>query len=502
MRALYPYISIFIFLFATNGLHAQTNSDSSVNDSAAPVLRMDYNVILNDTTLRGFYAKLEELKQGKRDKVTILHIGDSHIQGDYFSGAIRTGIQEIFGSAGRGLVFPYSLAKTYAPADLNSSSDIAWTPKRNFFYEDSVPLGITGYALVCNQDNFKLKMGVKGSNDRFDRVCILHGNDSTCYDLGVYRQDDNSPGGLLEMGTIGCYDTTDNKWAQHTVSLDTKVDEFIISPLRTDNQQYQTRIYGFVLENSQDKGILYNTAGVGAAQLINFTRTSAFVDQAAALKPDLVIFSLGTNESYSTWFDTLAYQNLIETVISQIRSKAPEADFIFTTPPDIVFRGKYPKYMDPVCRAIKRAAVNADFAVWDLNTVMGGAGSMNQWHTNLLSQNDHIHFKSAGYKLQGYMFLDALMYSYNQVVQQPIDVAYLADYIDVHQPTYSAGANKPVVVQTAKNTSTSGKYHKVRSGESLYGISRKYGTTVAKLCKLNGISKNSIIRPGQKLRVR
>lgn len=42
----------------------------------------------------------------------------------------------------------------------------------------------------------------------------------------------------------------------------------------------------------------------------------------------------------------------------------------------------------------------------------------------------------------------------------------------------------------------------VRSGDTLSKIARKYGTTVKKLCQLNGISENSILRVGQKLKVR
>ena len=44
-------------------------------------------------------------------------------------------------------------------------------------------------------------------------------------------------------------------------------------------------------------------------------------------------------------------------------------------------------------------------------------------------------------------------------------------------------------------------YHKVRSGQSLYIIAKKYGISVGKLCKLNGITLNKPIRPGQKLLV-
>lgn len=46
------------------------------------------------------------------------------------------------------------------------------------------------------------------------------------------------------------------------------------------------------------------------------------------------------------------------------------------------------------------------------------------------------------------------------------------------------------------------KYHTVRSGDTLGALARKYGTTVNRICQLNGIKSTSILRIGQKLRVR
>lgn len=44
------------------------------------------------------------------------------------------------------------------------------------------------------------------------------------------------------------------------------------------------------------------------------------------------------------------------------------------------------------------------------------------------------------------------------------------------------------------------KIHKVKKGESLYIIAKRYGTTVDALCKKNGISKRTTLRPGQILK--
>lgn len=44
-------------------------------------------------------------------------------------------------------------------------------------------------------------------------------------------------------------------------------------------------------------------------------------------------------------------------------------------------------------------------------------------------------------------------------------------------------------------------YHEVQSGETLYGISRQYNISVDTLRRLNGLSEQTAIHPGQKLKV-
>ncbi len=43
-------------------------------------------------------------------------------------------------------------------------------------------------------------------------------------------------------------------------------------------------------------------------------------------------------------------------------------------------------------------------------------------------------------------------------------------------------------------------YHRIQAGDTLSGIAAKYGTTVSKLCELNGITRTTILRLGRSLR--
>ncbi|MCH5334902.1 MAG: peptidoglycan DD-metalloendopeptidase family protein [Alistipes sp.] len=46
------------------------------------------------------------------------------------------------------------------------------------------------------------------------------------------------------------------------------------------------------------------------------------------------------------------------------------------------------------------------------------------------------------------------------------------------------------------------QYHKIRSGDTLGAIARRYGTTVTNICRLNGIKSTTVLRVGRTLRVR
>ena len=45
-------------------------------------------------------------------------------------------------------------------------------------------------------------------------------------------------------------------------------------------------------------------------------------------------------------------------------------------------------------------------------------------------------------------------------------------------------------------------YHTIVKGDTLYGIAKKHGTTVNKICQLNGITTSTILKVGRKLRVK
>jgi uncharacterized membrane protein len=67
--------------------------------------------------------------------------------------------------------------------------------------------------------------------------------------------------------------------------------------------------------------------------------------------------------------------------------------------------------------------------------------------------------------------------------------------------TVTSKTATPLTSQRGIFSLTEGGYHVVKAGDTLYWIAQHYGTSVEKLCRLNKISSDQVIHPGQKLLV-
>ena len=55
---------------------------------------------------------------------------------------------------------------------------------------------------------------------------------------------------------------------------------------------------------------------------------------------------------------------------------------------------------------------------------------------------------------------------------------------------------------TTPSAPADAQYHTIKSGDTLDKISKIYGTTIDRLCELNGITRKTILHIGRRLRVR
>lgn len=370
-------------------------------DSIYPKIKINYdkNVISNSNHLLPLFKKMKQLKCDSLQKISFVHIGDSHLQADMLTAIIRKELQLYFGNAGRGFVFPYQLAKSNGPNDYIFSSNYIWRGSRLIKKNLDMPCGISGFVtqsdIAITEINFKFRNSID-SLQKFDKITILANKELKSIAF------DNSPNRIqIENDLV-------------STSLITPSMEFRVSFLDT----IKPKVYGFVLENSKSKGILYHTIGVNGAKFSDYNEANLFWEQLPKLNGDCYIFSMGTNEAQNF---SLTQENFIATIdqsINKIKAFNPNAIFIITTPPVSYYRKKYPnKKLKELSEAIAIYCNQNNIAFWDLFAVSNELKGAKEWRKQQLLGGDLVHFTKKGYEIQGYLFTEALLKSWNDFVK-------------------------------------------------------------------------------------
>lgn len=142
---------------------------------------LEKNVLNGAQHLSESFAKLSELRKDRDKKFVVVHFGDSHIQGDYFSGMIRRNLQSAFGNGGDGILFPYSLCKSFGPKSLTSVSTGIWSWATVLKNPNNENLGITGYTLITSDTNASLSFSYASDETQenvFDAEIWYGGNNA------------------------------------------------------------------------------------------------------------------------------------------------------------------------------------------------------------------------------------------------------------------------------------------------------------------------------------
>ena len=89
-----------------------------------------------------------------------------------------------------------------------------------------------------------------------------------------------------------------------------------------------------------------------------------------------------------------------------------------------------------------------------------------------------------------------------RLMGQPINPAEIFDFDNrvAHTDTYMF-RSKNAVKATASGGAGAGGVHRVKSGDTLGKIAKRYGVSVSKLCKLNNLKTTSTLRIGQRIKL-
>lgn len=418
------------------------------------------HVIENVEAIRPFYTQLDALQNNQTNKVRITHIGDSHIQADFFSGRLRANFQNIYGKGGLGFSFPYKLAHTNGNRAIKYTTNTNFKVTRNIFANSKQPVGLSGYAFQSKNPNTAIKMLMQ--NDSLcHTITVLCNNPTDLYFATYNANKDFSKlipkasskihrvksgeslwgiaikykvsvkkiqklnrlrGNLIhpnqklkiptkEVVRVKVKPTDFNK-LQTTIGedyityhSDNTIDEIY---LFSENNSKNMGLYGLILENNYT-GVILNTIGVNGAKCDDFNKFPVFFKQLSYLQSDLIILSLGTNESFDHLDEALFIDRFLN-FIKNIRKDNAKASILVTTPPASLFkRRKKNTYIIHYIEEIKTHMYDYNYAVWDLYNAFGGHEKINQNYKNGLMAKDRIHYTKEGYYQQADLFFDDLM---------------------------------------------------------------------------------------------
>lgn len=340
-------------------------------------------------------------KGGQR--LTILQLGDSHIQGDISSCATRTYLVQQFDLTlpARGFAFPYGVAKTNEPLDVRStgSNRKGWSPTLSTKIRTPQPLGLSSSAIEAKNANSTLHLRFlpeRGYTALPNIVSIL------------YAPSENAPVPLLNGAKPATIDTTRGV---ATFQFAEPPSNLALTLKRNATTDSPFRLLGFVFDNEASP-LMYHAAGLNGADVNAFLRNTALPLELEILDPKVIIVSLGTNDAYNRNFDPLQFANSLRTLVRQLRSSCPEAFIILTTPNDHLLRNREvnPR-VDAASEVIRNVAIEQEVGLWDFNRIMGGSGSIHSWNNYGLTAKDCLHLSPQGYRLQGKL-LGVALYRY------------------------------------------------------------------------------------------
>ena len=404
------FLTCICLLLVSFGVNGQVNEADTVSQGAYPFISYEADTLINPAQLQSFFDKLLKLENGDSSQLSILHIGDSHMQADFLSRQVRTRFQQRFGNAGRGLVFPLRVAGTNEPTDYRSASNVNWTTGKIVGQNRDPEPGISGISVRTSQSGGYIDITTLNHDDldyAFDQVTLLHAKDSLQFDCRITDSE-------LKFGYLMSAADTENGTYQTWVPF-TKPTNFVrIQAEQTSESQNAATFNGMILKNSRP-GVLYHSVGINGAHFSDYNTSPLFFAQINTLQPDLVIISLGTNEGANVKITVDEVVASVGMMVQKIRSQNPGACILITTPVDDFFRKKYKNpYLEAVQRALKQSAAAENVACWDLYNIGGGFGSCTAWRKAGLMQSDGVHFSKMGYALQGDLLYNAIIDSYRK----------------------------------------------------------------------------------------
>ncbi len=455
------------------------------------------------------------LSRADSQRVTILHIGDSHVQADIYPHQARTRLQQIFGPGGRGMVFPYSAARTHPGADYITYHHGAWAYAKNIHPQPILPLGLTGYTVHTRDPRAGVKLAFTEASSLAGntRLRIWLERHPSAYDLRVHYGAEAPL--ILKPSADTALPYVEALLPFAPTDLHLTLQQPVDSSATTQAERLE--LYGISLDIPTNRGVLYHSVGVNGATFDAILRQELMDEQVAALAPDLILLDISGNEYYGRPFDPIDFDTKLRLTVQRLRRAAPRAAVIVSCSQDIYRRYWNVAATEPASAVARQAAFELGCGFYDYFAVSGGRFAMLQWREAGLAKRDRVHLTNDGYRLKGDLLTSALLTSYRAwlggaqvLTDTSADLPQMFTDADSATPARAPRVGEPVPMSlrarprpaTPPPGSVAPKgrptIHVVQGGEVLGTIAQRYRVGVSAIRYWNNL-RSSMIFAGQKL---
>lgn len=373
--------------------------------TAAPLPEADL-LRPTDAPYARFFAALRALEQGRRkDHVRIAWLGDSHAAADFWSGAVRTALQERFGSGGPGFVHVGYSAYRHDRARLVTDGKWRMRPRKPsaVTVTDDGVFGLGGILFGPEKGPARAELTVLGepkATRLLWDVCFRASAPTDEITVAI-------AGGASEVLRPAAGDAPGE--LRHARLTSEGATTLSIVPSGTPE------LCGVVVETDPAvrPGVVLDTLGINGARLgtpLSWNELS-WAAELARRSPELVVLGYGTNEAGDAATDPALYGKQLAELLARIRRVDPDVDCLVLAPTD---RRNAPERTPIIRDTLRDAAREGGCGFWDTYQQMGGRGSIDAWYRERppRASRDGVHLTLRGYRELGVKLADELLQRY------------------------------------------------------------------------------------------
>ncbi|MGV8003884.1 SGNH/GDSL hydrolase family protein [Photorhabdus temperata subsp. temperata] len=329
----------------------------------------------------------DKLHNSRHNQLHFVQIGDSHTAADFFTGKLRSLLQQRFGDAGIGFISPINVPGQRNAIISMTGNKQQWelTTSRKDNQPD-FPLGGAIAEPDSQTSQLTLELFVS-SRDRYQLKTLYQatGDSQVLVQSAIKR--------ILKLPA------THGQWQFST-------EESVTFPVNiTAIQNNQLELGGWFIKGKQP-GVMLSALGINGATINMIDKWQPqWINTLAQMHPDMVILAYGTNEAFNDSLDLSSYHQQLETKVKQIRHHLPQAVILIIGPGDFLKNSQaasctsqQPAMLNDVIRIQQEVAQEQHTLFWNWREYMGGECSIKGWAQQDLARPDYVHLSAIGYE--------------------------------------------------------------------------------------------------------